>query len=330
MTDATKSEASGAAARPRSLADLVTPSQAPAPRESFPPATLVKMGVLGAMVAAMNAPQFAYLLRVWWDDRNWSHGFIIPLFSLWLLYSRRDELFSARRRAVWWGLPMVLLACLMQIGAYTVQNPWLCQISMVLLMFSLVFYLAGPEVGRVTWLPILYLVFAMPISDSLYSSISLPLQNLGARGAGILLRLVGVKLEVAASNIRLQSIHGVWHELTVAEACSGMRLLMAFLALSVAIAYLEDRALWQRVILVAMGIPVAIVCNVLRVAITAAMFVVDKPELGRDFMHEFMGMLMLIPAFALLWLLGMLLNAVYVEDERAEDDDETQSAEASA
>lgn len=331
MTDATKSEATGAKARPGSLADLVsTDGGAATWGESFPPASLVKMAILGVMVVAMNTWQFPYLLRVWLDDPNWSHGFIIPLFSLWLLYSRRAELLAVRRRAVWWGLPVVLLASLLQIAAYSIQNPWTCQVSMIFLVFALVLYLGGPQVIRVTWLPILFLVFALPISDSLYNQIALPLQNLAARGTGILLRAVGVKIEVVASSIRLQSVNGIWHDLTVAEACSGMRLLMAFLALSVAIAYLEDRPLWQRVVLVGMGIPVAILCNVLRVAITSGMFVIDKPELGRDFMHEFTGMLMLIPAFAMLWLLGKLLNAVYVEDEDTGDEDEPHTAEASA
>jgi exosortase/archaeosortase family protein len=109
-----------------------------------------------------------------------------------------------------------------------------------------------------------------------------------------------------------------------------MRLLMAFLALGVAMAYIERRPLWQRLVLMGMGIPVAVFTNVLRVTITSYMFVLDRPELGKDFMHEFTGMLMLGPALAMLWLLGWLLQVMFVEegdetDEEPSDEDDNPS-----
>jgi len=217
----------------------------------------------------------------------------------------------------------------MQAAAYWIQNPWTCQLSMVFLLFGLVLYLAGPKVIRLTWLPILFLVFALPVPSSVYTKISLPLQNFAAKGAEVLLKLLTVKIKVTASRLDVTGISGKVYPLTVAEACSGMRLLMAFVALSVAMAYLEDRPVWQRVVMVAFGVPIAIVCNVLRVAITCGMCVIDRPELGQKFMHDFTGMVMLIPAFLLLWLLGKFLGALYVEEEE-EDDDSSQDAVTAA
>ena len=83
---------------------------------------------------------------------------------------------------------------------------------------------------------------------------------------------------------------------------------LSALALSVAMAYLTDRPIWQRVVLVGMGVPVAVFANVLRVGITTVMFYLDKPELGQDFMHEFTGLLMLIPAALALWLIAWLME----------------------
>jgi exosortase len=254
------------------------------------------------------------------DDGNWSHGFLIPLFSLYFLYSRREELFSAARRTCLWGLPIIVLGLLqVLIGVWPIQNQWFSHLGMIPIIFGLVLYLAGPAVIRVTWLPIVFLVFAMPIPSTLYGRIALPLQNLAASASQVILKLCGVDIVVKESSLTLRSVSGEIRPLTVAEACSGMRMLMAFLALGVAMAYLDDRPVWQRVVLVIMGVPIAVVCNVIRVIITSTMYVWDRPELGQSFMHSFTGILMLAPALLMLWGLGWLLRGLFVEED---DDDQ--------
>ncbi|MHC4982482.1 MAG: exosortase/archaeosortase family protein, partial [Planctomycetota bacterium] len=198
------------------------------------------------------------------------------------------------------------------------------QVNMALLIFGLVLYLAGPQMAKVTWLPIFFLVFAVPIPGTIYLRIAGPLQELAARGSGLALRIFDVeKVVVTGSHIRFTTVSGEPEALTVAEACAGMRLLMAFLALGVVMAYVAERALWQRIVLVAAAIPIAVLCNVIRVTITSTMFVWDRPELGQGFMHKFAGMVMLIPALVMLWLLGLLLQSLFVEVGDDEKDNES-------
>ena len=306
--------------KPTRLADMVSVPTGPSFSQVFSAAALIKIGVLFALFVLLNCWQFERLTSIWMHDPNWSHGFIIPLFSVYLLYARRDKLFAARRRVSLWGLGIMLVAiAIMILGFYPIRTTWFCHLAMVLLLLGLVLYLGGPEVLSVTWLPILYLIFAIPIPEILYARIAVPLQELAAKGAAVILQIVGVQIKSTASMLRITSISGQVHPLTVAEACSGIRSLMAFMALGVAMAYLAERAIWQRIVLVAAAIPVAIFCNVIRVTITSSMFALDMPELGQDFMHEFMGMVMLIPAALLLWLLSWLLQSLFVEvDEEAD------------
>jgi exosortase len=266
------------------------------------------------------------LVGVWYNESNWSHGFLIPLFSAFLLYSRRQELLSVPRRVCLWGLPVVLIAIVAEVLAvYPVKNTWTYWMSMVLLTFGLVLYLGGWRIIRLTALPILYFVLAIPIPGLLYERIALPLQNLAARASMLLLRAMGTEISVRASHLEIVSVEGNWYPLTVAEACSGVRSLLAYVALGVAWAYLTDRPIWQRVILVLAAVPIAILTNVLRVAITASMYVLDKPQLGQRFMHEFTGMLMLVPALLMFWGLAKLLDSLFVE---VEDDEESESSPA--
>jgi exosortase len=172
---------------------------------------------------------------------------------------------------------------------------------------------------RLVWLPIGYLVFAMPVSARAYRSISLPLQNFAAKVSTAVLQIAGVEIRVTSSHMYVTSISQQVHELTVAEACSGVRSLMAYVALAVAWAYLEDRPVWQRIVIVVAAVPVAIFCNVLRVLITCTMYVIDRPELGQGVMHEFAGMVMLVPALGLLWLLSVVMNSLFIEDDDVDD-----------
>jgi len=304
---------------PTSLADMVGAAEAPAPAQRLSPRSIVKIAILGGLFVAMNNWQFRPLVDMWIADPNWSHGFLIPLFSLYLLYARRAELLAAPREICLLGLPIMIVGIICTIlGFYPIGTYWISQLNMVVVLFGLVLYLAGPKVIRLAWLPIVYLALAMPIPEMLYARIAVPLQEFAAKGATTFLQLCGVEMSVTASRLDVVSLSGATYQLTVAEACSGIRSLIAYLALGVAWAYLEYRPVWQRVVLVAAAIPVAILVNVIRVTITCMMYVLDRPELGQNFMHTFMGMVMLIPALALLWLLSWVLANLFIEvDEEA-------------
>jgi exosortase len=299
---------------PTSLADMVVATDRPEAAGGLSRQAMIKIAVLGTLFALMNRWQFTPLVDTWISDPNWSHGFLIPLFSLYLLYARRGELLSAPRRVCLWGLPVLIGGIVLTVlSFYPLGTAWFGQLCMPVVLLGLVLYLAGPQVARVAWLPILYLMLAMPIPEMLYVRIALPLQNFAANGATTLLQLCGVEMSVTASRLDIVSFRGAEHSLTVAEACSGIRSLIAYVALGVAWAYLEYRPIWQRVVLVAAAVPIAILLNVARVAITCVMYVIDRPELGQDFMHEVAGMVMLIPAVLLFWLLSWLLRSLVVE-----------------
>ena len=302
------------------LADMVSRDESRRFGQVFPQGTCAKVGVLAILFCGLNFWQFGKLAGLWQHDANWSHGFLIPLFSLYLLYVRWDELTTAKRKVCLWGLPILLGGiAVMVVSVHPISNLWLAQLSMIPMLLGLVLYLAGAQILRVAWLPIVYLALAMPIPDILYQDIALPLQNLAAWGTTGILQLFGVEIETTASNLTIKSISGKEYPLLVVEACSGVRSLMAFVALSVAMAYIDDRPTWQRVVLVASSLPITVFCNIIRVAVTSTMFVIDRPELGKDFMHTFVGMALLVPALLMLLGLGWLLRNLFVEHEEEHD-----------
>ena len=308
-----------------SLVDMVGVPESRLVDRAFSRSVWIKVAVIAFLFCGLNFWQFKRLVAGWRIDPNWSHGFLIPLFSAYLIYTRWDQLVAARRRVCIWGLPILLLSLSVLIFSYfRLGTYWFCQLSMILLLLGIVLYLSGPAVLKITWVPIVYLVLAIPIPDILYQNIAYPLQELAAKSTTVILRLCNVTIDVSASSLSITSISGRVHPLQVVEACSGVRSLMAFVALSTAMAYIDDRPIWQRLVLIASSLPITMLCNILRVTATSTMFVIDQPELGKDFMHTFMGMMLLIPALLMLLGLSWLMNHLFVEndddgDDKAED-----------
>jgi len=320
MTDNVRENRNAGTRHPASLADMVVVAEKPSLRNVFTPLTITKILVLAALFFWLYHRDLTKLWVRWWEP-NWSHGFLIPLFSLFLLYVRGREMLSAKRRICLWGLVLVVMSIVIMVFAtFPYKVNFFRQLTMITLLLGLVLYLGGPGILRVAWLPIVYLVFAIPIPDRIYTEIALPLQNLAARVSTVMLQMFGVTVKATASNLRILSRGGHWHSLTVAEACSGVRSLTAFLAIGVGLAYVEDHPIWHRLVLVAATIPVAILCNVLRVTGTCTMYVIDRPELGQDFMHTFMGLLLLPPALLMLLLINWLLNSFFIESDGEEED----------
>ena len=320
--DRTNEQVDAAAGRRVSLADMVSDEDAPVSILASPAwSSWLKVAVLAVLCGAFYWTQLRQLVNQWLADVNWSHGFIIPLFSLFMLYNWRRRLFQAPREVCMWGWAFILLAVLVKAGGVLVlHNAWIPQLSITIMIFGLVMYLGGWRIARIAFVPIFYLTLAMPWPDMLYQMISTPMQDLAAASSTVLLQFFGVKMTVSASFLKVTSISGQVHPIQVAEACSGMRSLMAFIALGVAMAYIEDRPFWQRLIIMVGGVPIALACNILRVTGTCTMFVIDKRELGEDFMHNAMGMVLLIPALLLLMLLTRLLNSIYVDVDEDEED----------
>jgi exosortase len=294
---------------------------------SLDAACWLKILILGGLFVWAYYFQFSNLVQRWRHDPNWSHGFLIPLFSLYMLYSRREKLLAATRKTNPLGL-VILVAGLvaMVLTVYPIRTPFLTQLTMIVVLFGMVLYLAGWGVMKVAWISILYLALAIPWPNRLYDALALPLQRLAAASSGEILSLFGVSIQVTALHLDLISANGVAHQLTVAEACSGVRSLMAFVALGVAMAWIEERPPWQRAVLVLAGLPIAVLCNILRVTLTSTMFYIDKPQFGQKVMHEFMGLVLLIPALIFLLLISRLMNMMYEDDDEDEDEPEEDGA----
>jgi len=204
------------------------------------------------------------------------------------------------------------------LGIYPIRNDMAKGYSMILALGGLVWFLCGAKVSRIAWFPVFYMVFAIKLSDRLWEMIAFKLQGIAASTSGVAINLLGlpIGLEADVSGHTIQLIQNglaLPNNLNVEEACSGLRMLMTFIALGFAVAYLAERPWWARLAIVLMTVPIAIIVNVGRVT-TLGLLAPYYPEATKGEAHIFIGLLMLIPALGLFMLLGWVLNKMIVTE----------------
>ncbi len=219
-----------------------------------------------------------------------------------------------------WGIATLLTGLLMySYGIYPGQNDFIKDFGMVVTLFGTVLLMCGWSVMKITWFPIAFLVCAIPWPGLVYSLIAGPLQVLAAHAAVGTLQATGVTSFQSGTKIFIEGYGGDIRTLNVAEACAGLRSLMTFISIGAAVAFLSSRPLWQKLLLTFSSIVIAILCNVARVSGQGLLDHYVSQQLSESFAHQFVGMIMLVPAFFLILLVGWLMDKIFVDevDERA-------------
>ena len=305
-------------------ANAPTAAEVRAPRQS---------AAAGPLMAGLGAAAFVALFWGWFHRQgvfsakfieDWGHAFVIPLISLYMVWRRRHQLAAATTRAFWPGLSLVALgvACY---GFFmlSVPNHMLQGAAMITTLFGAVLTAFGPEVLRIAALPILFLVFGITVSERIMIELTFPLQLLASKGAWILLSIFGqvfdFTVDLEGNTLTIMTGAGkVLPPLNVAEACSGMRMLVAFFALSAAVAVLGSRDWWRRVAVVILAAPVALLMNIVRVTTLGLLNLVD-PELAHGDAHMIIGTILLFPSLAL--FMGMVWALKRAAPENGADPD---------
>ncbi len=281
----------------------------------------IKMLIIGMLFCWLFRNEIETIVHRWLTDSSWSHGFLIPIFSLYFIHQHKTEILRSAQnnelKANYLGL--VFLICGIVFYPFNIvqlRYGYLRPIGMIATLGAIVLFLGGWRLVKYTWLPIAFLIFAVPLPRRYYVSLTMPMRHLAAVVTTALLNLVsgmeatvsGVVIDVIYKGQRLEP------SLNVAEACSGMRLLMAFLALGVAMAYLHHRPLWQRFVLLASTIPIAIFCNIVRVTVTGFIYVLIHPKYTQGIYHDTLGLAMLPLAFGLYGFLAWFMSSLFIEE----------------
>ena len=248
----------------------------------------------------------------YWQEPDWSHGFLVLPFCLYIVHLNKSKIMSTPVRGSFWGLALMIFSSVAYAYAVFAQFGYPQQLTIITMISGMIILLAGWRVFKIVLFPIGFLLLAMPPPDRLYREITQPLQQgAAAIAAAILSCFPGADIERSGVNISYWIKGQQSGTFTVAGACSGMRSLMAFVALGLAMAYFTPRPLWQRLTMAVVVIPVALTCNVLRVIITGYFQMYGHGDLAVGTPHMVLGLMTFGLGFliflCILWILDNLI-----------------------
>ncbi len=256
----------------------------------------IPLVVILATVAYLYHGVLYKLIRDWWNDPNFSHGFFVPVFSLFVLWQGRDQLAKKAVRPSWWGCLVIAVALCMLIVGTLGAELFLTRSSFVIMIAGLVIHFLGWGMFRAVLFPWAVLFLMIPIPAIVFNQVTFPLQLMASKLATGLLSLVGVPVLREGNVIQLPVM-----SLEVAEACSGIRSLVSLATLAVIYGYFIETRPWRRFWMAVSAVPIAVAANALRVMGTGLVAQYWDPSKAEGFFHEFSGWVIFILS------LGMLL-----------------------
>ena len=262
--------------------------------------TPARLYTLFAIAAVAAIAPFAHVLgdlyNIWNLKPEYSHGVIIPLLSAFLIWRQREQLRSLPFTGSWTGLVLIAIGLVLRfIGAATTMHTFE-HYAFLFVLYGLVFSLTGPVIFRRLWMPLIILIFAVPLPSFFNNSLSLHLQLLSSELGVWVIRAAGISVLLEGNIIDLGS-----YQLEVAEACSGLRYLLPLMTLSFIIAYLFRAPLWKRAVVFLSSIPITVIMNSLRIGFIGITVEHWGSGMAEGALHDFEG-----------WLVFMLSTAAVV------------------
>jgi len=241
----------------------------------------------------------------WRRDPQYSHGWLVPLFSLYLLYIRRNLIPSTGLVQRWWGLMIVALAMLARFTAVMFYQPWLDAGSLLLALLGCFATIGGRAGLRWSFPAVAFLAFMIPLPFRLQSALGGSLQAIATKSSTYLLQAIGVPA-IAEGNVILLTNERIG----VMEACNGLSMLMTFFALACGFALLVERHWLYAVSLILAAAPIAVAANVVRITVTALLIEGERNATAKVVFHDVAGWLMMPLGvgllLALMWYLDRL------------------------
>ena len=259
--------------------------------------------MLGLLLGGLYHSIFAEMVMDWYNDPDYSHGFLVPLISGYFVYQRREDLKKTLVSPYTPGLLVIIMGVLLLIIGYKGTELFTMRLSFIIIVAGIILYFWGKEAFKILLLPICYLVLMIPLPEIIYNAIAFPLKLFVAKYSVLFLQVINITVYREGNIIMFPNI-----VLEVADACSGIRSLMSLVALSVAISFFVKASNLKKTVIVLSAVPIAVFTNSLRVIITGILAKYWGVAAAEGFFHEVAGMLVFGLAMLMLFIVGIILS----------------------
>ena len=262
--------------------------------------------ILAALLVILYLPALIDLVVDWYQDANYSHGFLVPLVSAYLIWRKRKQRAGMEKSSRKFGLVLIIFGMILFILGNGASEYFTVRFSLVVTIFGIALFNFGSEIFRRIWFALFFLVFMIPVPYVIYFSATFPMQLFASKATTVLLNLIGMTVVRQGNVIYLPE-----QVLEVAEACSGMRSLVSLLALGAIYAYLSQKRLSAQIILFLSTVPIAVIGNIFRVFATAVIAYSSGADVTAEPIHSILGLSVFAVAFIMLFIFGLILRKVF-------------------
>ena len=238
-------------------------------------------------------------------DPNVGHGLFVPIVAAYIAWQKREELLVISTSTNWWGLALVIYGSFqLMIGTFGAEL-FLSRTAYVISIIGVVLLFGGTHTIRILAFPLFLLFFMVPIPAVVFNQLTLPLQLIASDLAESALSIMGIPVLREGNILELAS-----QRLSVVEACSGIRSLLSLSFLSLVYSHFFDRKSWMKAVLLVSSVPIAIIANASRVALTGLISEYN-PELAEGFFHSVEGWVIFLVSLAMLVITHRIINMAY-------------------
>ncbi len=273
------------------------------------PRLLMVVTGLSLLLAWAYWPTIAFLYQKWCSDPQYSHGFLVPIFSAYLLNQNRDPLLNATLKP--WpivGAIVLLFAFVLRALGGGLLFYQLDAISLLVAVAGVVLCLAGGRVCRLCGPAIGFLIFAIPLPYELERNVGGPLKIAATTASTFLLQTCGFPAIAEGNLILIDDV-----KLGVVDACSGLKMLMTFAAFSIGAVLLSGRTNFEKLIVLLGIVPISLLTNVLRITATGITNTFTDDKATNHLLHDVYGWLMMPLGLALLGLELWILKRLVIQ-----------------
>jgi exosortase len=288
-----------------SITSSSSSSPSAAPWRSLSQTQWLAAALVAAGLALVYWQVFASLVYDWYNDDNYSHGFLIIPIAIYLAWERREKLLATPEKPSSFGLVVVVGSLVVMMAGILGAEMFVTRVSLLGALVGSLLFLWGWGRVRVLVFPLAFLVLMIPLPGIIFNQIAFPLQLIASRFGEAAMGVANVPVLREGNVLILANT-----TLEVAEACSGIRSLVSLLTLAIVLGYFSDPRGWVRTLVALSSIPVAVVTNGLRVAGTGIAAHRFGEAAAQGFFHEFSGWMVFVAAFVLMLGLQRLLVMV--------------------
>lgn len=265
--------------------------------------------VICVSVIASETPAWQWMYQVWLSNPDNSHGLLVPIFAFALLWLRKElcptVAGKVTRTAFTLGVALLVGGEAIKCAGIYCRMITLDAMSILPSLAGIVLCCGGWPAVRWAWPSVLFLGFMIPLPSSIGGLLGHALQHIATISSTYLMQLFGMPV-ISEGNLIFLS-HTT---LGVAQACSGIRMLISFFALTTALCFVVDRTVWQKLLIWLSAPLIAVLANVLRITATGIAYEFGNARLAELIFHDLAGWLMMPVGLMLLGVELFLLSRI--------------------